>query len=150
MGNRKRIKDNRFRLRKSRTEVDTRGPAEIQNNVDLVARLYSEEGLAARVEDQGNMLWNYDSLVKLGINDGTDSDESQVMRVVVAKADGIPTGLAFIWSDGSISYWEDKSSDPEALDKVHKVANEVGYSLEHGRPFAVGEAGGPDGPPKEN
>lgn len=150
MGNRKKLRDNRFRLRKPRTEVNNRGPAVIQNNVDLVARLYSQEGLDARVEVQGELIWNYDSLVKLGVNDGSDADDkTQVVRVVTAKADGVPTGLAIIWDDGSISYWEDKDSDPEALAKVHKVADEVGYSLEEGRPFAIGEAGGPDGPPKE-
>lgn len=144
-------RSNLFRNKKKRTQVDARGPAVMKTNLDLVARLYSQEGLDARVEVQGQLIWNYESLVKLGINNGIDGDETtQVVRVVTAKANGVPTGLAFIWDDGSISYWEDKSSDPEALAAVHKVADEVGYSLEEGRPFAIGEAGGPDGPPKED
>lgn len=158
MGNRKKLRingkrSNLFRNKKKRTEVSGRGPAGIMsgNAVDLVSRLYSQEGLDARVEEKGHLIWNYDSLVKLGINNGIDGDETtQVVRVVTAKADGVPTGLAFVWDDGTISYWEDKDSDPEALAKVHKVANEVGYSLEEGRPFAIGEPGGPDGPPKED
>lgn len=155
MGNRKKLRingkrSNLFRNKKRRVEVNTRGPAVMQHGIDLVSRLYSQEGLDARVEERGELFWNYNSLVKLGINNGIDGDETtQVVRVVTAKADGVPTGLAFIWDDGSISYWEDKDSDPDALAKVHKVANEVGYSLEEGRPFAIGEPGGPDGPPKE-
>lgn len=154
MGNRKKLRingkrSNLLRSKKKRTEVNTRGPAAMQNNIELVSRLYSQEGLDARVEVQGQLIWNYESLVKLGINNGVDGEQPQVARVVTAKADGVPTGLAFIWDDGSISYWEDKDSDPDALAKVHKVANEVGYSLEEGRPFAIGEPGGPDGPPKE-
>lgn len=156
MSNRKKLnvkgkRSNLFRSKKKRTQVDSRGPAVMKTNLDLVERLYSQEGLDARVEARGELIWNYESLVQLGINDGTDNDEkTQVVRVVTAKANGTPTGLAFIWDDGSISYWEDKSSDPAALAAVHKVAEEVGYSLEEGRPFAIGEAGGPDGPPKED
>lgn len=155
MGNRKKLKvagrrSNLFRGKKKPTEVSNRGPAAMQTGIELVARLYSQEGLDARVEKRGHLIWDYDGLVKLGINNGVEGVESQVVQVVVAKANGIPTGLAFIWDDGSISYWEDKDSDPEALAAVHKVAEEVGYSLEEGRPFAIGEAGGPDGPPKED
>ena len=146
-------RSNLFRGRKKtrRVEVDSRGPATIESNNDLLTRLYSSEGLAARVEQEGNLLWNYEALVALGIHSGEDDDEkAQLVRVVTAKADAVPVGLMFIWDTGEISYWEDKDSDPEARAKVARVAKEVGYSLEEGRPFAIGEAGGPDGPPKED
>jgi hypothetical protein len=156
MSNRKKLtvgrkRSNIFRSNKKRVSVDPKGKATVESNNDLLTRLFSEEGQAARVEQEGNLLWNYESLVKLGIHTGEDDDEkSQIVRIVTAKADGVPTGLMFIWDTGEVSYWEDKDADPLALAKVAKVAREVGYSLEEGRPFAIGEAGGPDGPPKED
>lgn len=79
-----------------------------------------------------------------------DPNGVELLKVVPAKANGIDVGRAYIWDDGSISYKEDPNADPEALALVHQTEQEVGYSLSEGRPFAVGEPGGPDGPPKED
>lgn len=156
MSNRKRLsvkgkRSNIFRGKTKRVQVDPRGKASVESNNELLTLLFSEEGQAARVEQEGQLLWNYDALVALGVHTGEDDDsKSQIVRIVEGKADGVYVGFMFIWDTGEISYWEDKNADPAARAKVHAVAQQVGYSLEEGRPFAIGEAGGPDGPPKEN
>lgn len=146
-------RSNLFRGKKKtrQVELDSRGAATVEGNNQLLTVLFSPEGQAARVEQDGNLLWNYEALVALGIHSGEDDDEkAQIVRVVTAKASKIPVGLMFIWDTGEMSYWEDKTADPAARAEVAKVAKQVGYSLEKGRPFAIGEPGGPDGPPKED
>jgi hypothetical protein len=132
MGNRKKIKDNRLRLKKERRGFFGRGIAKVDKATDP--------------KNRDDAPPTHDELFEGYINE--DGDE--LLKIVPAKANGIEVGIAYMWDDGSISVKLDENADPEALALIKATEQEVGYSLEEGRPFLIGETGGPDGPPKED
>lgn len=166
MSNRRKQKDNKLRLKRDRTKLGASGLAkklfstpsnredvptadEIFGNRDLFSVLDSPLARAIQAEHPDSILTE-EALIKLGVTKEYPTEEPQLIRVVPAKADGIVVGQALIYDDGSIGYRQDPNADPEGLKRVHETEQEVGYSLQEGRPFAIGEAGGPDGPPQED
>lgn len=150
MGNRRKIKNNLLRLKKKHTKVEQQSPLDTtKGNSELFSVLDSPLARAMQAEHPDSILTE-EALVKLGVTKPYATEDVQLIRVVPAKANGVVVGQALIYDDGSIGYREDPNSDPEALKLVHETEKDFGYSLQEGRPFAVGEAGGPDGPPKEN
>ncbi len=104
MGNRKKMKDNRLRLKKN-PNILSRG----------IARL--------REEDRG--VPTHDEMFP-GL---PPEDEAVVIKEVPAKVDGVTVGVAYIHDDGSVAIKYDADAPKWAIDKINATAVSVGYNL---------------------
>lgn len=137
MGNRKKMKDNRLRLKKN-PSILSRGIARLREEdrgVPTHDEMFGAMGAALRAEAAANGdVMTDEALEGMGLRVDVPEDEAVVIKEVPAKVDGTTVGMAFIHDDGSVAIRLDKDAPQWAVDKINATAEAVGYNLETGEP----------------
>lgn len=63
---------------------------------------------------------------------GMPASESEVIKIVPAKVDGIRVGDAYIHDDGQVSIKFDEDAPKKQMDKIKATGEAIGYDIETG------------------